>query len=102
MSGAPIDWETVIGLEVHAQLLTRSKMFCGCATRFGAAPNSQTCPVCQGMPGSLPVVNRRAVEFGIRTALAFNCRGNEARRFARKHYYSPALPKTFQITQIET
>ena len=93
--------DVVIGLEVHAQLLTRSKMFCGCATTFGAAPNSQTCPVCQGMPGSLPVVNRRAVEFGIRTALAFNCRVNEACRFARKHYYYPDMPKNFQISQYE-
>jgi aspartyl-tRNA(Asn)/glutamyl-tRNA(Gln) amidotransferase subunit B len=93
--------EVVIGLEVHAQLLTRSKMFCGCATTFGAAPNSQTCPVCQGMPGTLPVVNRRAVEFGIRTALAFNCRVNDACRFARKHYYYPDMPKNFQISQYE-
>ena len=93
--------ETVIGLEVHAQLLTRSKMFCGCATTFGAVPNSQTCPVCQGMPGALPVVNRRAVEFGIRTALAFKCRVNPACRFARKHYYYPDMPKNFQISQYE-
>jgi aspartyl-tRNA(Asn)/glutamyl-tRNA(Gln) amidotransferase subunit B len=93
--------ETVIGLEVHAQLLTRSKMFCGCPTTFGAPPNSQTCPVCQGMPGALPVVNRRAVEFGIRAALAFNCRVNDACRFARKHYYYPDMPKNFQISQYE-
>src|SRR3989441_12048812 len=79
--------ETVIGLEVHAQLLTRSKMFCGCPTAFGAPPNSQTCPVCHGMPGVLPVVNRRAVELGVRAALAFDCRVNAACRFARKHYY---------------
>src|SRR5256885_16655 len=83
---APAPMETVIGLEVHAQLLTRSKMFCGCPTTFGAPPNSQTCPVCQGMPGVLPVVNRRAVELGIRAALAFDCRVNAACRFARKHY----------------
>ena len=70
-------YEVVIGLEVHAQLLTRSKMFCGCPTTFGAPPNSQTCPICQGMPGTLPVINRRAVEFGVRTALAFHCRVNE-------------------------
>ncbi len=94
-------YETVIGLEVHAQLLTRSKMFCGCATAFGAAPNSQTCPVCQGMPGVLPVLNRRAVEFGITTALAFDCRVNPACRFARKHYYYPDMPKNFQISQYE-
>ena len=95
------DLETVIGLEVHAQLLTRSKMFCGCSTAFGAAPNSQTCPVCQGMPGVLPVINRRAVEFGIRTALAVGCRVNEHHRFARKHYYYPDMPKNFQISQYE-
>jgi aspartyl-tRNA(Asn)/glutamyl-tRNA(Gln) amidotransferase subunit B len=93
--------DVVIGLEVHAQLLTRSKMFCGCPTTFGAPPNSQTCPVCQGMPGVLPVVNRRAVEFGIRTALAFNCRVNDACRFARKHYYYPDMPKNYQISQYE-
>ena len=97
--GAP--HEIVIGLEVHAQLETRSKMFCGCATTFGAAPNSQTCPVCQGMPGVLPVVNRRAIEFAIRAALAFGCRINEACRFARKHYYYPDMPKNFQISQYE-
>ncbi|MBI3105278.1 MAG: Asp-tRNA(Asn)/Glu-tRNA(Gln) amidotransferase subunit GatB [Candidatus Rokubacteria bacterium] len=93
--------QTVIGLEVHAQLLTRSKMFCGCSTAFGAAPNSQTCPVCQGMPGALPVINRSAVEFGIRTALAVGCRVNEHHRFARKHYYYPDMPKNFQISQYE-
>jgi len=95
------DYEVVIGLEVHAQLLTRSKMFCGCPTDFGAAPNTQTCPICQGMPGVLPVINRRAVEFGIRTALAFNCRINTACRFARKHYYYPDMPKNYQISQYE-
>jgi aspartyl-tRNA(Asn)/glutamyl-tRNA(Gln) amidotransferase subunit B len=94
-------YETVIGLEVHAQLLTRSKMFCGCPTTFGARPNTQTCPVCLGLPGSLPVVNRRAVEFGIRTALAFGCRINDACRFARKHYYYPDMPKNYQISQYE-
>jgi len=97
----PDRYEVVIGLEVHAQLRTRSKMFCGCPTRFGAPPNSQTCPVCQGMPGVLPVVNRRAVEFGIRTALAFHCRVNAACRFARKHYYYPDMPKNYQISQYE-
>jgi len=97
----PGPYEVVIGLEVHAQLLTRSKMFCGCPTRFGAPPNSQTCPVCQGMPGVLPVVNRRAVEFGIRTALSFHCRVNAVCRFARKHYYYPDMPKNYQISQYE-
>jgi aspartyl-tRNA(Asn)/glutamyl-tRNA(Gln) amidotransferase subunit B len=95
------DYETVIGLEVHAELSTRSKMFCGCPTTFGAAPNTQTCPVCLGMPGTLPVINRRAVEFGVRTALAFNLRINTANRFARKHYYYPDMPKNFQISQYE-
>jgi aspartyl-tRNA(Asn)/glutamyl-tRNA(Gln) amidotransferase subunit B len=94
-------YETVIGLEVHAQLATRSKMFCGCATTFGAAPNSQTCPICQGMPGTLPVINRTAVEYAVRTALAFECRVNAACRFARKHYYYPDMPKNFQISQSE-
>jgi aspartyl-tRNA(Asn)/glutamyl-tRNA(Gln) amidotransferase subunit B len=94
-------FETVIGLEVHAQLLTRSKMFCGCPTTFGAPPNAQTCPVCQGMPGVLPVINRRAIEFGIRTALALNCRVNAGCRFARKHYYYPDMPKNYQISQYE-
>ena len=94
-------YEVVIGLEVHAQLLTGSKMFCGCPTTFGAPPNSQTCPVCQGMPGVLPVINRRAIEFAVRTALAFNCRVNAACRFARKHYYYPDMPKNFQISQYE-
>jgi aspartyl-tRNA(Asn)/glutamyl-tRNA(Gln) amidotransferase subunit B len=94
-------WEPVIGLEVHAQLLTRSKMFCGCAAGFGAPPNRQTCPVCQGMPGVLPVINRRAVEFGLRTAHALHCRINPECRFARKHYFYPDMPKNYQISQYE-
>jgi aspartyl-tRNA(Asn)/glutamyl-tRNA(Gln) amidotransferase subunit B len=94
-------YDVVIGLEVHAQLTTRTKMFCGCPTSFGAAPNTQTCPVCQGMPGTLPVINRRAVEYGTRTALALNCRINDGCRFARKHYYYPDIPKNFQISQYE-
>jgi len=99
--GARESFETVIGLEVHAQLSTSSKMFCGCPTTFGAAPNTQTCPVCLGMPGTLPVLNRRAIEFGVRTALAFNLTVNAACRFARKHYYYPDMPKNFQISQYE-
>jgi len=95
------DYEVVIGLEVHAQLLTRSKMFCGCPTAFGGSPNSQTCPVCQGMPGVLPVINRRAIEFAIRTALALHCTINAGCRFARKHYYYPDMPKNYQISQYE-
>jgi aspartyl-tRNA(Asn)/glutamyl-tRNA(Gln) amidotransferase subunit B len=94
-------YEVVIGLEVHAQLLTRSKMFCGCAATFGVAPNQQTCPVCQGMPGVLPVTNRRAIEFGIRTARALHCRVNPECRFARKHYFYPDMPKNYQISQYE-
>ncbi|HEX7786966.1 MAG TPA: Asp-tRNA(Asn)/Glu-tRNA(Gln) amidotransferase subunit GatB [Methylomirabilota bacterium] len=94
-------WEPVIGLEVHAQLATRTKMFCGCRASFGAEPNTQTCPVCQGMPGSLPVINRRAIEFGIMTALAIGCRVNPHNRFARKHYYYPDMPKNYQISQYE-
>jgi aspartyl-tRNA(Asn)/glutamyl-tRNA(Gln) amidotransferase subunit B len=93
--------EVVIGLEVHAQLQTRSKMFCGCPATFGASPNSRACPVCLGLPGSLPVINRRAVEFGIRAALALRCRVNAGCRFARKHYYYPDMPKNYQISQYE-
>jgi aspartyl-tRNA(Asn)/glutamyl-tRNA(Gln) amidotransferase subunit B len=95
------EYETVIGLEVHAQLLTASKMFCGCSTVFGGDPNTRTCPVCQGMPGTLPVINRRAVEFGIKTALALGCTANPLNRFARKHYYYPDMPKNYQISQYE-
>jgi aspartyl-tRNA(Asn)/glutamyl-tRNA(Gln) amidotransferase subunit B len=94
-------WDTVIGLEVHAQLSTATKMFCGCRTAFGAEPNTQTCPVCQGMPGVLPVINRRAVQFGIVTSLALGCTVNRHNRFARKHYYYPDMPKNYQISQYE-
>jgi aspartyl-tRNA(Asn)/glutamyl-tRNA(Gln) amidotransferase subunit B len=100
MTPAP-GYEVVIGLEVHAQLLTESKMFCGCSTAFGAAPNTQTCPICQGMPGTLPVINRRAIEFGIKTSLALGCAVNALNRFARKHYYYPDMPKNYQISQYE-
>ncbi len=94
-------FETVIGLEVHAQLRTQSKLFCGCATDFGRAPNSQTCPVCLGLPGSLPVINTRAVEMAIRTGLALNCSIRSTNIFARKHYFYPDLPKGYQISQYE-
>jgi aspartyl-tRNA(Asn)/glutamyl-tRNA(Gln) amidotransferase subunit B len=93
--------EVVIGLEVHVQLQTQSKMFCGCSTAFGAAPNTQTCPVCLGMPGVLPVINRRAVEFAIRTGLALHCTIAPHNRFARKNYFYPDLPKGYQISQYE-
>ncbi|MGO8980541.1 MAG: Asp-tRNA(Asn)/Glu-tRNA(Gln) amidotransferase subunit GatB [Streptosporangiaceae bacterium] len=91
----------VIGLEVHVQLLTESKMFCACSTKFGAAPNTQTCPVCIGMPGSLPVMNRRAVELALRTAVALNCQIARFTKWDRKNYYYPDLPKGYQISQFD-
>jgi aspartyl-tRNA(Asn)/glutamyl-tRNA(Gln) amidotransferase subunit B len=94
-------YEPVIGLEVHAQLLTKTKIFCGCSTRFGDDPNSNVCPVCLGLPGTLPVLNKRAVEMGIRAALALNCTVQERSRFARKNYFYPDLPKGYQISQYE-
>lgn len=96
-----VRYETVIGLEVHVQLETRSKMFCGCAVAFGAPPNTLTCPVCLGLPGSLPVLNRRAVDLGLRTALALECRVHPESQFHRKNYYYPDLPKNYQISQYE-
>ena len=95
------EFEAVIGLEVHAELLTRSKMFCGCSTKFGEPPNTQTCPICLGMPGVLPVINRRAVEYAIKTALALHCTIARRSIFARKNYYYPDLPKAYQISQYE-
>jgi aspartyl-tRNA(Asn)/glutamyl-tRNA(Gln) amidotransferase subunit B len=93
--------EAVIGLEVHAQLLTNSKIFCGCSTTFGADPNTHTCPVCLGMPGVLPVLNRKVVEFTLMMALATKCRIAPFSRFARKNYFYPDLPKGYQISQYE-
>jgi len=92
-------YETVIGLEVHAQLLTDSKIFCGCSTKFGAGPNEHTCQICLGMPGVLPVLNKRVVEFTIRMALATGCSINAYENFARKNYFYPDLPKGYQISQ---
>jgi aspartyl-tRNA(Asn)/glutamyl-tRNA(Gln) amidotransferase subunit B len=94
-------YEAVIGLEVHAQLLTKTKIFCGCSTQFGDAPNTNTCPVCLGLPGTLPVLNKRAVELAIQAALALNCTVHEHSCFARKNYFYPDLPKGYQISQFE-
>lgn len=96
-----MEYEPVIGLEVHAQLLTRSKIFCGCSTAFGEEPNTLTCPVCTGQPGSLPVVNRKAVEYAIKLGLATHCRIAPHSLFARKNYFYPDLPKGYQISMYE-
>jgi len=96
-----MEFEPVIGLEVHAQLKTRSKIFCGCSTEFGAPPNTHTCPVCLGMPGVLPVLNKTVVDFAIRMGLATHCRIAAESRFARKNYFYPDLPKGYQISQYE-
>ncbi len=95
------DYQPVIGLEVHAQLLTRSKIFCGCSTQFGAPPNHNTCPVCLGMPGVLPVLNKRVVEFAIRAGLALGCSIRKTSVWSRKNYFYPDLPKGYQITQYD-
>lgn len=99
--GSPGGWEPVIGLEIHVQLSTRTKMFCGCATSFGEDPNTQVCPVCLGHPGTLPVVNERAVEYATRIALALDCTVGGRTIFHRKNYFYPDLPKGYQISQFD-
>src|SRR5262249_7380877 len=94
-------YEAVIGLECHAQLLTNSKLFCSCSTQFGEPPNMNTCPVCLGLPGALPVLNRAAVAMAVKAALGLNCRINLTSQWARKNYFYPDLPKGYQISQYD-
>ena len=94
-------WDSVIGIEVHVELSTRSKMFCGCAVEFGAEPNTNTCPVCLGLPGALPVPNRKAIEWIMAIGLALNCEVSERSVFHRKNYFYADLPKGYQISQFD-
>ena len=93
-------YETVIGLEVHVELATKTKIFCGCSTAFGGAPNTHTCPVCTGMPGSLPVLNKKVVEYALALGMAANCEINRYCRFDRKNYFYPDNPQNYQISQL--
>ena len=95
-----MNWETVIGLETHVELATKSKIFCACTTAFGGAPNTHCCPVCTGMPGALPVLNGKVVEYAVRAALALGCTVTRYSRFDRKNYFYPDLPKAYQISQL--
>src|SRR6202040_1695668 len=95
------NYRTIIGLEVHVQLLTKTKLFCGCKTTFGAPPNSQVCPVCLGMPGVLPVMNRKAFDLALKAALALDCTIARFTKWDRKNYYYPDLPKNYQISQYD-
>ncbi len=95
------EFEIVIGLEVHAQLLTKTKAFCGCSTTFGSSPNTQVCPICLGMPGVLPVYNKQALEYALRTAISLNCKISDFSKFDRKNYFYPDLPKGYQISQFD-
>src|SRR5437870_9764353 len=96
-----MEYKIVIGLEVHVQLLTQTKLFCGCSTQFGLPPNSATCPVCCGLPGVLPVMNRRAFDLALKAALALNCQIAPFTKWDRKNYYYPDLPKSYQISQYD-
>lgn len=93
-------YETVIGLEVHVELATKTKIFCACSTEFGGAPNTHTCPVCTGMPGSLPVLNKQVVEYALAVGLAANCQINQYCKFDRKNYFYPDNPQNYQISQL--
>jgi hypothetical protein len=94
-------FEVIVGLEVHAELLTESKIFCGCSTAFGATPNTQVCPVCLGLPGTLPVLNEKAVEYAAKAGLALGCAISLVSRFDRKQYFYPDLPKAYQVSQFD-